>query len=87
MFMSTLKFLMKEQIVSLSQLQKNPGKYLQSGVVRIVKNGREVGVFIAKDDFEDFVEETLSVNTNFKPRLEKSFKKSVKKGRSISDLI
>ena len=85
--MSIFNFIMKEQIVSLSQLQKNPGKYLNSGVVRIVKNGKEVGVFIAKEDFEDFVEETLSLNPNFKSQFEKSYKNSSKKGKPITDLI
>ena len=46
----------------LSELQKNPSKALDADIVRIVKNGKEVGIFMSKEEFEDLMEEHLSIN-------------------------
>lgn len=74
--MTTAAILSKEKIVTLSELQKNPSKALDADIVRIVKNGKEVGIFMAKDEFEDFVEEHLAIKPAFKKDLAKAAKKS-----------
>lgn len=80
--MTTASVLTKEKIVSLSELQKNPGKALDADIVRIVKNGKEIGIFMSKDEFEDFVEEHLSL----KPSFEKELKAMEKKNRKYKPI-
>lgn len=79
--MTTASVLTKEKIVSLSELQKNPGKALTADIVRIVKNGKEIGIFMSKEEFEDFVEENLSLKQEFKDELDKAVKES--KGKKV----
>lgn len=81
--MTTASVLTREKIVSLSELQKNPGKALDAAIVRIVKNGKEIGIFMSKDEFEDFVEEHLSL----KPEFEKELKKAIKASKNEKNLI
>lgn len=76
--MTTATVLTKEKIVSLSELQKNPSRALDADIVRIVKNGKEVGIFMKKEEFEDFVEEHLWIKPDFKKELGKAVKKSKK---------
>lgn len=80
--MNTATLLIKEKIVSLSELQRNPAQALNADIVRIVKNGKEIGIFMSKEEFEDFVEEHLEFKEEFKADLETSIKKS-KKEKSI----
>lgn len=80
--MTTASVLTKEKIVSLSELQKNPAKALDASIIRIVKNGKEIGIFMKKEEFEDFVEEHLGLKPDFKKELDKAMKKS-KKGKRI----
>lgn len=77
--MTTAGILAKEKIVSLSELQKNPGKALNSDIVRIVKNGKEIGIFMSKEEFEDFVEEQLPIKASFKTELKQAIKESKNK--------
>lgn len=87
-FMSTASILSKEKIVSLSELQKNPSKALDGDIVRIVKNGKEIGIFMSKEEFEDFLEEHLEVKKSFKDALEKALRKSKKeKLRPVSEIL
>lgn len=81
--MNIAMILGKEKIVTLSQLQKNPAKALNAEIVRIVKNGKEIGIFFTKDEFEDLIEENLPLHPDFKKKLDKSLKK-VKKIRTTS---
>lgn len=76
--MTTATVLTKEKIVSLSELQKNPSQALDAAIVRIVKNGKEVGIFMKKEEFEDFVEEHLELRPDFKKELAKVAKQSKK---------
>lgn len=75
-------YLLKEKIISLSELQKNPGKALDADVVRIVKNGKEIGIFMSKEEFEDFIEEHLLLKPEFERELKKAVKES-KKGKLL----
>lgn len=59
--MTTAQVLMKEKIVSISDLQKNPLKALDAKIVRIIKNGKEIGIFMSKEEFEDFVEDNIGI--------------------------
>jgi len=68
--MSIASILSKEKIVSLSEIQKNPGKALQGDIIRIVKNGQEIGIYMSKEQFEDFVEEMLPLKKEFKEELD-----------------
>lgn len=81
--MTTAGILAKEKIVSLSELQKNPGKALNSDIVRIVKNGKEIGIFMSKEEFEDFVEEQLPLKAGFKAELKQAIKESKNKKNLI----
>lgn len=81
--MTTASVLSKERIVSLSELQKNPGKMLDAPIVRIVKNGKEIGIFMNKEEFEDFVEEHLPLKETFRDELETAVNHS-KKGKVAS---
>jgi PHD/YefM family antitoxin component YafN of YafNO toxin-antitoxin module len=83
--MSTASTLIKEKIVSLSELQKNPFKALNAKIVRIVKNGKEIGIFMTKEEFEDFIEEQLPLKSSFKAELKKAIKES-KKGKKLLPL-
>jgi PHD/YefM family antitoxin component YafN of YafNO toxin-antitoxin module len=76
--MSNLAVLLKEKIVSLSQLQKNPSQALNAPIVKIVKNGKEIGVFLSKQEFEDLLEENLTLKKSFKAKLDKLVEKSKK---------
>lgn len=67
--MSSAGVLVKEKIISLSQLQKNPSKALDGQIIRITKNGKEIGVFMSKEEFEDFLEESLALKSSFKEEL------------------
>lgn len=84
--MTTASVLTKEKIVSLSELQKNPGKALSADIVRIVKNGKEIGIFMSKEEFEDFVEENLSLKQEFKNELEEAAKESKSKKAKLLPL-
>lgn len=75
---SMLSILGKEKIVSLSELQKNPGKALDGNIIRIVKNGKEIGIFFSIEEFEDFIEEQLPLKESFKKELDKAIKKKGK---------
>lgn len=55
--MTSASVLGKEKIISLSELQKNPSKALDGDIIRIVRNGKEIGIFMSKDEFGDFLEE------------------------------
>ncbi|MCX6734298.1 MAG: hypothetical protein NTZ25_00105 [Candidatus Peregrinibacteria bacterium] len=72
--MTTAEALLKEKIISVSDLQKNPMKALNAKIVRIVKNGKEIGVFMSKEEFEDFLEESLELKDSFKKELEAGLK-------------
>ena len=74
--MTTASILGKEKIISLSDMQKNPGKALDGDIVRIVKNGKEIGIFMSKAQFEDFIEETLSLKADFEKELKNAIKNS-----------
>lgn len=79
--------LLKEKIVSLSELQRNPSRALDSAIVRIVKSGKEMGVFLRKDEFEDILEEKMEVKPVFKKELKGLVAKSKKGPRySLRDL-
>ena len=81
--MTVGQILSKEKIVSFSELQKNPAKALDANIVRIVKNGKEMGIFLSKAEFEDLVEESLALKPDFKKELYVVVKKS-KKGKLTS---
>ncbi len=86
--MNKTLILAKEKIVSLSELQKNPSKALNASIVRIVKNGREIGIFMSKEEFEDLVEEQLTLKEDFEKELKKSIKKSKKeKNESLTAIL
>lgn len=79
--------LLKEKIVTLSELQRNPSRALDCAIARIVRGGKEVGIFLRKDQFEDFFEETLDIRPSFKQELKKTLGKSKKCKRfSLKDL-
>ena len=86
--MTTSSVLAKEKIVSLSELQKNPIRALDASIVRIVKSGKEIGIYLQKDEFEDFVEEHLPLTTTAKNTLV-SARKSAKLGklRPLHDIL
>ena len=74
--MTTASILGREKIVSLSEMQKNPGKALEGDIIRIVKNGKEIGIFMSKAQFEDFIEETLLLKPDFQKELTAALKRS-----------
>lgn len=69
--MSLMHILAKEKIVSLSELQRNPAKALAGSIVRIVKNGKEIGIFLSREEFEDLMEEQMEIKPELKKELEK----------------
>lgn len=69
--------LKKEKIVSLSELQRNPSKALDGPIIRIVKNGKEIGIFLSKEEFEDLLEE----QTELKPEFQKELRKTLRNGK------
>lgn len=71
--------LIKEKVVSLSQLQKNPSRALEGDIIRIVRSGKDIGIFFSKQEFEDLMEEYLPLKPQFKRELERLIKKSKKK--------
>lgn len=86
--MTTASILAKEKIVSLSELQKNPSKALTGDIIRIVKNGKEIGIFMSKAEFEDFMEETMPLKPTFEKELKKVVAKSKKsKLCSLKELV
>ncbi len=86
--MSTATVLMKEKIVSMSALQKNPSQALDAAIVRIVKNGKEVGIFMSKAEFEDFIEEHLPLNQAFEAELDTVIKNEKKsKRKSLNSIL
>jgi hypothetical protein len=70
--MNMAKLLSEEKIISLSELQKNPSKALSGKIVRIVKNGKEMGIFMSKEQFEDFLEDFLPFTEEFEKELKES---------------
>lgn len=76
--MYSSSILIRQKIISLSELQKNPSKALDAAIVRIVKNGKEIGIFMSKEEFEDLIEEHLPLHEEFAKELEKSIKVSKK---------
>lgn len=70
--------LAKEKIVSLSELQKNPSKALNAPIVRIVKNGKEMGIYFDIEEYEDMMEDELELTDKFKKELEESIRQSKK---------
>ncbi len=76
--MYTSTVLAKEKIISLSELQKNPSKALDSGIVWIVKHGKKMGIFLSKDEFEDLLEEHLPLDKKFQKELKIAVNQSKK---------
>lgn len=76
--MINFTLLAKEKIVSLSEVQRNPMKAFSSDIVRIVKNGKEIGIFLSKEEFEDLAEEYLPLKATFRTELNQSIRKSKK---------
>lgn len=74
--------LLKEKIVTLSELQRNPSRALDGDIVRIVKNGKELGIYLSREEFEDIMEEHMELKPSFKKELNAIIKKS-KKGKRI----
>ncbi|MDX9970883.1 MAG: hypothetical protein RBS56_03160 [Candidatus Gracilibacteria bacterium] len=66
------KLLSEEKIISMSELQKNPSKALSAKIVRIVKNGKEIGIFMSKQQFEDLIEDFLPFTEEFEKELKES---------------
>jgi len=85
--MSNAFVLAKEKIVSISALQKNPSKALDAAIVRIVKNGEEIGIYMSKAEFEDFIEEHLPLKKNFVKELDSAVKSSKSRKRKSLDSI
>ncbi|MFA7277412.1 MAG: hypothetical protein WC101_00285 [Candidatus Gracilibacteria bacterium] len=86
--MSLSAILKKEKIVSMSELQRNPSKALTGSIIRIVKNGKEIGIFLSKAEFDDLMEEQADLKPKFQKELRKSLKNS-KKGtlKSLSEIL
>ncbi|MBI4234704.1 type II toxin-antitoxin system Phd/YefM family antitoxin [Candidatus Peregrinibacteria bacterium] len=81
--------LAKEKIISLSQLQKNPAKALDGKIVRITKNGQEIGIYMSKEEFEDFLEESMALKSSFKDELADALKKAKvsKNHKKLEDIL
>ena len=79
--------LLKEKIISLSELQKNPSKALEGDIVRIVKNGKEIGIYLSKEEFEDIIEENLPLKSEFERDLQKSVAKTKQKKFQIKKVF
>ncbi len=62
--MNIAQILSKEKIVSLSEIQRNPGKALSGEIVRIVKNGKEIGIFFSKAQCGDIFHSQKSSGGN-----------------------
>ncbi len=75
--------LLKEKIVSLSELQRNPSRALNADIVRIVRSGKELGIFMKRAEFEDLLEEQLPLKTAFRSELDSAIKKSKVKKRMM----
>jgi len=80
--MNSIHILAKEKVISLSELQKNPGKALNADIVRIIKHGKEIGIFLSKLEFEEMIEENLSLKKSFKEKLNQRIQES-KKGKVV----
>lgn len=79
--------LLQEKIVNLSELQRNPSRALDASIVRIVKSGKEMGIYFQKDQFEDLLEEHLDLQPSFKKELTRLVARSKKGHRySLRDL-
>ncbi len=76
--MTTASVLSREKIVSLSELQRNPGKALDADIVRIMNHSTTVGIFMSLEEFEDFMEEQLPLKESFKKKLDKAIRNSKK---------
>lgn len=85
--MTTAEVLTKEKIVSLSELQRNPGRALNAQIVRIVKNGKEIGIFMSKEEFEDFMEEHIPLKPSFEEELKEALKESKRKPKPLRNLF
>ncbi|MFH0820250.1 MAG: hypothetical protein V1908_00600 [Candidatus Peregrinibacteria bacterium] len=55
--MTTASVLAREKIVSLSELQRNPGKALDADIVRIMNHSTTLGIFIRMKAFKDLLKE------------------------------
>lgn len=78
----TATILAREKIVTLSELQKNPSRALNASIVRVVKNGKQIGIFFTNEEFEDFIESQLPLKSAFKKELAEAIKQS-KKGKLL----
>lgn len=67
--MTITTVLAKEKVVSLSALQKNPSRALDADIVRITKNGEDIGIFFKRDEFVDLIEDQLALKDGFKKEL------------------
>ena len=85
--MSNSFILAKEKIISISALQKNPSQALDAAIVRIVKNGKEIGIYMSKEEFEDFIEEHLPLQKGFDAELDTAVKSSKNGKRKSLDSI
>lgn len=72
--------------MSLSELQRNPSRALDSAIVRIVRSGKEMGVFLRKDEFEDLLEEKMELKASFKKELKGLLPKGKGQRYSLKDL-
>lgn len=87
-FMNSIAaILAKEKVVSLSALQKNPSKALDAPIVRIMKNGDEIGIFMSKEEFEDFLESQMDYRDDFVRELDEADRESRKEKLQSLDTI
>ncbi len=72
--MKTSSILYREKIVSLSQIQRNPSLALSGDIIRIVKNGKEIGIFFSKEEYDDLIEEHMEIKPEFKKKIKDSLR-------------
>lgn len=74
--MNAAELLMKEKVISLSDLQKNPGKALNGPIIKITKNGRVIGTYFTQEELEDLLESFLPFREDFEKELEIAIEES-----------
>jgi len=81
-------FLLKENIASIRDIQKNPSKALQ-GLTRVMRGTKTMGFYLSNEEMDEFLEDMEAASSAvFKARIKKG-RQEMKEGKTIplGDLI
>jgi hypothetical protein len=77
------RFLSKESVASIRDIQKNPSRALR-GLTRVTRGSKTIGFFLANEEMDELLEDLeMLASTKLKTRV-KQARKEIKAGQTTS---